>query len=333
MTAKDIKQFIEKYDNILIVQADNPDGDSLASTLALEQILGDLGKEPKLYCGVDIPTYLRYLRGWDRVSRDVPASFDGSIIVDTTASNLFEASEKAGALAWIKSKPSIIIDHHDTKPTIKFTRKIYQKPAVACGELLYDIAKTNGWKLNQTAREMIVAAILSDSLGLISESTTAHSVRVVADLVEDGVSLAKLDNERKLFQKKSPEILKYKGELISRVSYSDDGRIAIINIPWPEIEKYSHQYNPSMLVLDEMRQVENVALAVAFKTYPNGRITAKLRANYGHPVAGPVAEKFGGGGHPYASGFRINSGKSYDELKNEVIAYAQSLLKNESGKS
>ncbi len=34
---------------IVVIQAENPDGDSLGSSLALEEILGDLGKEVSLY--------------------------------------------------------------------------------------------------------------------------------------------------------------------------------------------------------------------------------------------------------------------------------------------
>ena len=53
-----IGKLIDGASKIVIIQADNPDGDSLASALALEQILGDLDKEVVLYCGVDVPRYL-----------------------------------------------------------------------------------------------------------------------------------------------------------------------------------------------------------------------------------------------------------------------------------
>ena len=63
-----IKQIIDEATDIVILQADNPDGDSLASSLALESILYQMGKRPHMYCGIDMPSYLRYLPGWDRVS-------------------------------------------------------------------------------------------------------------------------------------------------------------------------------------------------------------------------------------------------------------------------
>lgn len=311
---KTIKSLIDAAQDIVIIQADNPDGDSLASSLALEAIFLELGKKPVMYCGVDIPGYLRYMEGWDRVAHNLPGNFDLSIIVDTGSLLLLENLQKSGEINWLKTKPCIIIDHHTTEPTIDFATLDYIKPAVSTGELIYGICTENGWEIPLDAAGHIVSSIMSDSLGLISESTTSSSVRIIADLIEKGVSLAKLDAQRKEFQKKQPELLGYKGELLKRIEYLADGQISFITIPWKEIEKYSPLYNPSMLVIDEMRQVTDVKLAIALKSYPNGRITAKLRSNYGYPLCDKIAEKFGGGGHPYASGFRITDGSKTDDI-------------------
>ncbi|HET6863903.1 MAG TPA: hypothetical protein VFH37_01760, partial [Candidatus Saccharimonadales bacterium] len=65
--AEKIQSQVSQASHVVIIQADNPDADSLASSLALEQILGDLGKDVTLYCGVDLPSYLSYVSGADRV--------------------------------------------------------------------------------------------------------------------------------------------------------------------------------------------------------------------------------------------------------------------------
>ena len=78
-----LQQLIEAAQDIVILQADNPDGDSLASSPALEQILG-MGKTPHLYCGVDIVAHLK-IPGWDRVRNELPHKFDLAIIVDTSS--------------------------------------------------------------------------------------------------------------------------------------------------------------------------------------------------------------------------------------------------------
>lgn len=325
---KKIMKLIDESKKIVIVQADNPDGDSLSSALALEQILGDLGKETVLYCGVEIPSYLRYMEGWDRIAHELPKKFDLSIIVDTSANILLETLDKTKELAWLKARPCIVIDHHKTEASIDFASVLQVKEAVSTTELIYELCQELEWKLNLKAKEFIAIGILSDSLGLTSEATSAKSIHILGDLVEAGVNLASLDNLRREMHKKHPAVLKYKGQLLQRIKYSDDGKIAYISIPWEEIEKYSYMYNPSMLVLDEMRQVQGVCLAVAFKSYPDGRITGKIRANYGYTIADKLAEHFGGGGHPYASGFRITNGKTLDEIIKTTLEKADELLES-----
>ena len=82
--AEKIREIIEDAKTIVVIQADNPDIDSLASALALESILSALGKDVNLYCGVDPPSYLHYLPGWGRVSKDMPKQFDAAFILYTS---------------------------------------------------------------------------------------------------------------------------------------------------------------------------------------------------------------------------------------------------------
>ena len=324
--AEKVREILEIAQRVVILQADNPDGDSLGSALALEQILGDMGKEPILYCGVDIPTYLRYLSGWDRVTKDLPHQFDASIIVDTGADSLFENLEKSGQKGWVKTRPVIVLDHHATEASIDFANVLCTHQAVATGEVIYELAKQLGWPLNQTAKEMLATAIMADSLGLVTDATSARSIHIIGELVEGGVSLAELEHARRELMRKSPELVHYKGDLLKRVEYYADNQIAVVTIPWNEIEQYSNQYNPSMLVLEDMRMTTDTRIAIAFKTYQGSRITAKIRANQGYGIAAKLAEHFGGGGHPYASGFKIQDGRTFEDIKSECIQVATELL-------
>lgn len=324
--AEKINGIINDAKRILIVQADNPDTDSLASSLALEEIIGEMGKEVYLFCAIELPSYLKYLPGADRVLTDLPSSFDASIIVDTSSDSLLEQIEKRGQKGWLAAKPAIIIDHHATEPTIGFADVICNHPAVATGEVIYELAAQLGWNLNAKSREMIAISILSDSLGLMSGATKARSIHIIAELVEAGVSLPEIDNARRETLKRAPELVHYKGRLLQRVEFYNDNKIATVTIPWDEIEKYSPLYNPSMLVIDDMRMAIGTDIAIAFKTYRDGKVTAKIRSNYGKNISSKLAEHFGGGGHDYAAGFKIQDGRSYEDIKREVIETATSLL-------
>jgi nanoRNase/pAp phosphatase (c-di-AMP/oligoRNAs hydrolase) len=73
-----------------------------------------------------------------------------------------------------------------------------------------------------------------------------------------------------------------------------------------------------------MRLVENVDVAVAIKTYPDGRLTAKLRSNI--PVSSTISGYFGGGGHEYAAGFRVY--ESIDTIIPELVDSADKAIKD-----
>ena len=335
MELSELRKAIDNASKIVIVQADNPDADSLASALALEHILSELKKNVYLYCGVDIPSYLRYIPGSDRVDSQLPKQFDLSVIVDTSSDSLLEQLDKTGSKGWLAAKPCVIIDHHATEPTIKFANIIINRRAVAAAEVIYEIATRLEWPLNQQAKELLAVGIMSDSLGLTSESTTARSIHIIAELVEGGVAMAELESARRESTRREPELVPYKGRLLERVEFLDNGRIAAITIPQEELDKYSPLYNPPMLVIDDMRLARGTDLAVAFKTYRDGKITAKIRCNFGIGIADKLAEHFGGGGHPYAAGFKLQDGRDFNQLKFEFIEVASRLLdekkeKNES---
>lgn len=319
------KSLINDAKKIVVVQAENPDGDSLGSSLALEEILGDLGKEVSLYCPVEIPKYMRYITGWDRIIPDFDTTADLAIIVDTTADVLLtKVLEAPGARHFLESHPVLVIDHHTTAPTLSFPHTLLTETAVASSHVIYNLAADAGWRINAQAAEDMMIALMSDSLGLTVQSVTPDTYRLAANLAELGANNAVIEERRREFMKKSPEILSYKGELIGRIEYFLDGALALVHIPWDDIQTYSDQYNPSVLVLDEMRLVEKVQLAVAIKTYPDGKVTGKLRANI--PIAEQVAGYFGGGGHPYASGFRAYD--EYDTIVRELLIATDKALKS-----
>ncbi len=309
---------INAASSIIIIQAENPDGDSLGSALGLEEILGDAGKDVILYCPVDIPKYLRYIKGWDRVTDEWPKKFDLALIVDTASATLLERAIISIQKSQLERVPVFILDHHQTEGDIPFPSTAITDPTcVATAELIVDIANALQWSINTQAAENLAIAVLSDSLGLTTPNTSAKSVLTLAQLVKAGAELSRIEGRRRELMKKSAEILKYKGKLIDRIEYCVDGKLALVHIPWSEIEQYSDRYNPSVLVLDEMRLVEGVHIAVAIKSYPDGKITGKIRCNPNTPIAETVAGYFGGGGHLYAAGFRTYD--SFDSVKTELI--------------
>ena len=316
--------FLRDKKRICIIQAENPDGDSLGSAIALDYILKDT--ENTLYCPVDIPKYLRYFPDWSRVTNEFDYKADAYIIVDTAASVLL--SKLLDDLAIKNSlyhKPVLVIDHHETPDDLDFPHEAIIETLPACSELIFRIAKAQQLTVTPEAADAIYAGISSDTLGLVSASVDASTMRTMADLIDLGVNPAELDERRREFMKKSPRILDYKADLIKRIDYSLDGQLATVHIPFEDIQKYSDEYNPNVLILEEMRLIEGVIVAIAVKTYPDGKVTGKIRTS--SPIADQIAGYFGGGGHPYAAGFRTYD-MSYSDVVADVVKIMPELVAN-----
>lgn len=329
--ATKFKEKIDNATNIVIMQADNPDGDSLSSALALESILEDYGKKVYLYCSIDIPDYLRYLDGWDRVLKDFPSKYDLAIIVDTGVWKLF--GNLTNSHVTIPKQKLIVIDEHDVDHTIEADLDIHDSQAVASGQIVYEVASAAKLPIQKISADFIASSILSDTLGLtsISLKNNGRPFEIMADLVRLGVDVSELQEKRLENMKINPNNLIYKGQLLQRVEFHSNDRIATITIPYDEIIDKNNEFNPT-IVLDETRFVRGVAVTIGFKQYVSQgrlvRVTGRIRCNRGFEIAAKLASCFeDGGGHPYASGFKIEGNDlNFDDIKNKAITEAERLL-------
>ena len=314
--------FVDKYQNICIIQAENPDADSLGSALALDYILSN--KNISLYCPVNLPKYLHYFTDWSRVDIEFDWRADAYIIVDTASTVLLSKLLEDDAIKNILyTRPVFVIDHHETEDDLEFPHESIIESRPSCCDLIFDIAKDNNLTIDRTAAEYLVHGILSDTLGLTSASVGSNIFRTMSELVDLGANIYELEEARREYMKKSPRILDYKADLIKRIEYHMDGAIATVHIPWEDIREYSDEYNPNVLILEEMRMIEGVEIAIAIKTYPDGKITGKVRTT--KPIADQISGYFGGGGHPYAAGFRTYD-ISYDDVVRDIISIAPKLM-------
>ena len=328
---ENLKNQIDSAKKIIVIQPENPDADSLGSSLALEEILSEMGKEVTLFCAIDMPKYLRYINGWDRVLSDWSGQYDLAIVVDTATDTLLtKALLKPGVRHFLETKPVLVLDHHNDErddetdqSSLSFPHElILDDQAAATGELIFQISKQLSLTISKSSADTLLASILGDTLGLSTPSLSIRTMETVVELMKLGAHPAEIELKRREFMKKPADILSYKADLIKRIEYHCDGRLALVHIPWEDIAQYSDRYNPSVLVLDEMRLVEGVDVAIAIKTYPDNKLTGKIRSNL--PVADQIAGFFGGGGHSYSAGYKIY--ENYDTAIKELVGSVDKIL-------
>jgi phosphoesterase RecJ-like protein len=144
----------------------NPDGDGLGSEVGLAHLLRARG------CEVTVtnpsPTPERYnflfhdLPGVDRSDAAVKELRKSDLIVVLDISDLGRLG-MLGGLVRDRGVPVACIDHHVSPGLLPPGPRYVNPEASATGELVYEIAAANGWKLTPLAARALYVAILTDT--------------------------------------------------------------------------------------------------------------------------------------------------------------------------
>lgn len=317
-------ELVEAAQTILVLQPEKPDTDSLTSSLALEQILGDLGKEVVMYCQDELPRYIAYFNGADRVSDTFPDAFDLAIIVDTgSASQMSRTLEKY--LGRLKKKPVALIDHHANRDTLPMDpHEVIDPRTTSTCEMVLMISQQLGWKVNPEAANLLVPGIIADTRNLSVATVTPESFRAVAQLMELGADVAASHEAYRKADQLSVELLQLKGRILSRVETHASGKIALVVVTPIELKQYAEIHDPSDLVIYDMQWAEGVAVAVVIRHYGGQSNKIKISTRAQMPVAAKACQDFGGGGHDRAAGCQLND-TPVEEVK---ASFIKSLTKH-----
>ena len=319
---EDLGAAVDAARTILILQPDSPDGDSLGSALGLEEIFGDLGKQTFMYSYKEPEIYLRSQEGWDRVGQTLPKHFDLTILVDTGSPALIKSALEHHHAA-LTSKPLFIIDHHVSRQDFGFAVTEIVEAGAAAAEVITRIARTLGWTINAGAASKLATAILSDSLNLTTPDSTADTLDALSYLVRCGANLYELYTLKRETSALTPELLQLKGQLITAIKFYANGRLAVLEIPPAIVAQYKDVAEPYTLVINDMQWTKGVELAAVFKNYGT-KINVPLRSKTG--LAAPIAESFGGGGHPNAAAYRTKTQDIAVETEALIKAFTELVV-------
>ena len=270
------------------------------------------------YTGGRVEPYLGHLPGWDRVSGDWPDQYDLAILVDTAVPN--QVARMLGAHhSALRKRPWVVIDHHGGDRTVMegMSLELLDTKAAATSEILYRIAKTLKWPLNERACQRLVASLFADTLNLTTPSVTPHTIEVFAALVKLGeVNVSALHRAYREAAATDPDLLAVKGQLLQSIEFFADSQIALVVAPQEMVKAYRQRTSLSALVMFEMLWARGVKVSAVMSDYGT-IVRTSLRAR--EPIAAKVATELGGGGHPMAAAFGDDT-TPLPELKAKLVA-------------
>ncbi len=299
-TLSDLKERIEAAGTIVIVSHDRPDGDAIGSTLALGLILEKLGKAVTLVNRDPVPESLVFLPGSEKITRlTAPLAADLLVVLDAAGKDRIEAAfwEHVAAI------PTVInLDHHISNTGFGDLVHV-DAGAPATGQLVFQLARVAGWPLDAAIGENLLAAISTDTGSFRYPSTTAATMRIAGEILDLGVDVGPVN--QRLYESYPLRRVKALRRLLQGMRLDFGGRCASVKLPLALTRELDLQLGDTEGVIDVIRAIDTVQVAVFFEELPDGKIRISSRAKEPRHSVGAICARFGGGGHTLAAGARM----------------------------
>lgn len=287
---------IEGYDSFTLFSHVSPDGDTLGSAAAMCILLEGMGKTVEIVCEDRVPHIYQFLPGVDRVKLPQDAvGYECAVAMDCADVQRF----KKGEYLFKNARYSMSIDHHFTNKGYADANLI-RDTASATAEIVYDIYHELDKPITPEAAVCIYTGIVTDTGNLTYSITTPKSIRIVAELLENGLNITEVN--RRIYRTVPFRKTRVQGFAMSNMQLEYNGTIGIATLTVPQMERFGATSEDCEGIVDMVRDVESVRVAIFIREGRDGTYKVSMRSKECADV-GKIAKRFGGGGHAGAAGY------------------------------
>lgn len=321
MTSSAFETLIESIKNaqsIVLSTHKQCDGDGLGAEIAMFHALKSIGKKvqiinvdptPKKYRFLAPDEYITYLEKSPNLSFEA----DLILIFDTNDERLLEPLFPL----FKKTKAQIVfIDHHPVlkmgpAPTIQ---SWIDTTAASTGEMAYRLIKKLQIPIDTNSARALYTSITFDTqiFRFIRNSPVSHEI--AAELLRFPIEPQLV--HKHLFGEQTVEKIKLLAHALGQIEYFENGKIAVIRVNSADLKKHKLDPEDARDVIDFIMNIEILEAAALFREDGPSVYKLSLRSK-GRLEVLAIAEKFGGGGHIYASGASIQG--DYEKLRKDVV--------------
>jgi phosphoesterase RecJ-like protein len=293
-------------DRFLLTTHEGPDGDALGSLLAMNQILGALGKDSVMFLAAKefpLPIEYRFLP-LEEVFHEPPADMADRTVVFLDCGNIdrmpvdFLAND---------GHRVINIDHHHDNTRFGDVNLV-DTEASSTAEIVYELGQQLGIELTPGMASALYVGIVTDTGRFMYENTDARSHRIAADLIDSGVDVS--DTYRRLYESVPLEKLRLVARALNAIELPCEG-LAVTFLTEADYEETGSGEEMTEGIIDFLRSLDGTKVAAVIRELGSrGRAAQKvsLRSS-GEVDVSAIARENGGGGHVRAAGFSTDLDK------------------------
>lgn len=298
---------VREEQKFLLTAHEGPDGDALGSLLGMHGLLEMLGKDSVKFLAAKefpLPVEYRHLRLED-VFHEPPADLRDRVVVFLDCGNIDRMP-----VDFLKTGGKLVvnIDHHHDNT--RFGDLDFVDPSASCtAEMVFGLARKLDVRISPEMARSLYIGIITDTGKFMYGSTSAHTHRVVADLIEAGVDVD--DVNRRIYESIPVEKLRLLGRAIENFETHCDGDLVISYISEDDYREVGAGEEMTEGIIDHLRSIEGIRVAAVIRDQVSrGRALRKLSLRASDDIidVSAIAREFGGGGHKRAAGCSTDLG-------------------------
>ncbi len=311
-------------DSILLLTHLRPDGDALGSTFGLREFLRSRGKRADVLLTDGMPhRYIKMYRGaLTDLTREDAESYALIAVLDCANIQSLNLPSQLG-IDFLRTRRTINLDHHAFN-NIDAPENCLCTSASSASEIVAGMLIDSGADIPTESATALLAGIMTDTGCFRFSNTGGKTLRTAGTLLDHGARLEFIANN--VFFSKPLNCASFEADLIStRLRLACGGKFAYAYIDDELLKKHSFTLSEDEGVIDTLREIEGVVIAMLAFRNAKGEFKLSLRSKEHDFPVGPLARKFGGGGHEMAAGATIRA-ENFSEVETLILDEITLLL-------
>ena len=318
-TLQEIADVIKTLKSAVIFTHLRPDGDTLGSAMALSRALFMLGIENEVVNEGDIPAKFLIFEGMDKIVKTPTLDAQAYICVDTSDEARLGYAQPVFLSGVKKGKVTINIDHHVSNA--RFCKYNFVRPRSSNCENMVELIQLLGVRPDKLLAGYLMMGMVTDSGAFSHSDVNGDTFRAAAYAADAGADVSEITYQ--IFKKQTKARSQLYAEVISRLRYDLEDRLAVALVTQDMLKKYGLKQDATEGIVDFALTVDTVEVSICLMEVKRGQYKASLRSK-GSVNVNEVAGVFGGGGHILASGCMLFG--DYEEVFDKLrFAVAQRL--------
>lgn len=293
---REIAKKLNRANDIALYCHTNPDGDALGSMLALFVALKKSGKNVVAYCDSPVPVKYTFLPSSEEITFPEKRVHELAISIDVCSIDRLGKCMKS----FLSAKEQIAIDHHGTFERFA-SLCLVDKDAAACAEIVFELL-TAMKMLDATSAELLFCGIVTDTGCFSYSSVTKRTHEIACKLLE--YDFDSQDVISKAFRIITPQKFDLKRRVLSKAKIVD-GNIAFLFFMKEDFQATSTCLDDTEGIISELNNIDSVKVSYALAQVGERNFKLSIRTK-DNVDAADIAMTFGGGGHKFAAGCRVN---------------------------